>query len=357
MLRVFSSFLLLLLLAAPAGAAVELALGGRSPVTIDEVYHRDGVAYLPVDDVLPVLKLSGKWDSVAHLYRIKTSYGTAIISPGSQFLRLGERYVPLEHSPRFIDGRLRIPEEFLTVHLPNLVDQSIYYRNLHPQAIEVASEENPLDRLFAFLLRKKQPESGPALRALAIDPGHGGQDPGSLGIGGAKEKDVALGVARHLEKQVKMNLGIPVYLSRDSDYALTPQQRLEPAMKPDVDALVQLHAQASLDHRPHGINLVIRPAEEFENGSLPGEEGDSMRLARRLRDAFQQAGLEIGGIYQAPLLPLGRGNLPTVLVELGYLTNDADLNLLTSPEGQARLALALFEGLKHFADEQKEKNQ
>ena len=77
----------------------------------------------------------------------------------------------------------------------------------------MAEEESPLDRLFAFLLRKQQPENGPRLRAIALDPGHGGEDPGALGAGGSKEKTAVLEVARRLEKKLKMQLGIPIYLS------------------------------------------------------------------------------------------------------------------------------------------------
>jgi N-acetylmuramoyl-L-alanine amidase len=65
-------------------------------------------------------------------------------------------------------------------------------------------------------------------------------------------------------------------------------------------------------------------------------------------------GLPVPKIVPAPLLPLGRGNLPTVLVEMGYLTNTADVAILTQPEARNRLVLALYDGLKTFADEQKE---
>ncbi|BCR05586.1 hypothetical protein DESUT3_26550 [Desulfuromonas versatilis] len=357
MLRSFWVSLLLLLLASPAAAVVELALGNQAPVTINEVYMRDGVAFLPVDEVLAALQLSGKWDSVDHVYTIKTPFGNARISPGSNYLRLTERFIPLEHPPRFIDGRLRISEDFLTVHFPNLLTQSVYYRNLNPQTETLVEEQTPLDQLFALLLRKKGAGTAAPLRAVAIDPGHGGQETGALGIGAVKEKDIALGVAKRLEKLLKMNMGIPVYLSRDGDYSLSTQQRLEAAAKTDVDALIQLHAQAALSGQPQGINLVIRPQEEFAGQTVPGAQGDSMRLARRLRDAFNGQGLEVAGIYQAPLLPLGRGNLPTVLVEMGYLTNAADQALLSSPEGQERLAAALFQGVRNFAEELKETAQ
>jgi N-acetylmuramoyl-L-alanine amidase len=79
-----------------------------------------------------------------------------------------------------------------------------------------------------------------------------------------------------------------------------------------------------------------------------------MRLARFLADACKDSGLEVAGIAEAPLLPLGRGNLPSVLAELGYLSNPSDQALLQDPDGQERLATALYNGLKNFADERKE---
>ncbi len=353
----FRILLFLLVLLAPVAAAearVELSLPGQSPTTIDEVYLRDGIAYLAVDDLLAPLGLTGHWDSVEHVYRVRSAAGSGVISPGSHYLRLGERFLPVAHPPRFIDGRLRLAEDFVTGQLTALLGEPLFYRNLDPQKETVAKEENPLDRLFAFLLRKEQPASGPALRGVALDPGHGGEDVGAIGPGGRKEKTLCLEVARRLEKQLKMHLGIPIYLSRDGDYTLTPQQRFEPAGRPDADVLIQLHAQASLSPAAHGVTLFVRPQEETAQGALPPGDGDSLRLARFLAAALRSSGLEVAGIVQAPLLPLGRGNLPTVLVELGYLSNAGDLALLRETAGQERLAGALFTGLKNFADAHKE---
>lgn len=335
---------------AVAQARVELFLPGHPAATIDEVYLHEGVAYLAVDEVLAALGLSGQWDSVEHTYRITSPAGTAVISPGSHYLRLGERFVPLAHPPRFIDGRLRIAENFIKGQLPLLVGEAIYYRNLDPQKETEVAEQSPLDRLFAFLVSKERPVNGPVLRAIAIDPGHGGEDAGAIGPAGSKEKAVTLEIAKQLEKQLKMHMGIPIYLSRDGDYSLSQAQRVEPAARPDVDVLVQLHAQASFSPVPRGVTLIVRPQEETAQGTLLSGEGGSIRLARVLAAALRNSGFEVAGIRQAPLLPLGRGNLPTVLVELGYLTNTGDRELLRTPSGQEKLAGALFAGLKNYAD-------
>jgi N-acetylmuramoyl-L-alanine amidase len=79
-----------------------------------------------------------------------------------------------------------------------------------------------------------------------------------------------------------------------------------------------------------------------------------MRLARHLAASLKRAGIKVNGIERAPLLPLGRGDLPSVLVELGYLSNPSDLAFLRDDGSREKLAEALFLGLQQFADENRE---
>jgi N-acetylmuramoyl-L-alanine amidase len=348
MLR-FIVFGLFVLGAFPAWADVELALGRNTPTRISEVYHRDNQVYLAVDDILPALKMSGYWDSVAHVYRFKTPLGRAIISPGSKYLRLGESFIPLSPSPRFIDGRLRVTQEFITVQLASLLEQPVYYRNLNPPTLRDAEENDTLDGLFAFLLRNRKVESARELRAIAIDPGHGGSDVGALGLNGSREKDVSLSIALQLRKKIKMEWGIPVHLSRDNDYLLTPQEHMKPAQQEDVNAFLILHAQSSFSPEPSGAVFFVRPQDEGEDTEQDGEASQSMQLANSLLEAFVEAQLPVAGIRQAPILPLGRGDLPTVLVEMGYLSHVDDHQRLTEEEGQKLFVSALYSGLEKFA--------
>lgn len=329
----------------PAVASIEVALQGEPPVVIDEIYHRDGLVYIPIDDLLPAIGLDGAWDAVDHVYRIKSARGTAIISPGSRFLRIGEQFIPLQEKPRFIDNRLRVTETFVLKHLSSLTADQLLYRNLDPDTPRTSESDSALDRLFSFMLKKKKSANDAVLRAVAIDAGHGGHDPGSIGLGGLKEKDVTLSVAQNLKKIVKMNLGIPVYLSRDADYGLSLEEHLKPATEPDVDALLLLHVQASVDSGPSGIYLYIRNDEDSEG------DAESLRLANALADALRDEGLNIQAVVEAPLLTLGRGDLPTVLIEMGYLSNPDEVLLLGEESGQIRLATGLFNGLKVFGKE------
>ena len=150
-----------------------------------------------------------------------------------------------------------------------------------------------------------------------------------------------------------MRLGTPVYLTRDGDYALSAEQRLAAAARPDVDALILLHAQGALTPEPRGVTLFVRAQEEGEQGEVIRGEGGSMRLARHLAESLRTGGVEVVGIQRISSPLLGRGDLPTVLVELGFLSNPEDRLLLTDPSGQDGLAEALYAGLKNFAEQER----
>ncbi len=330
-----------------ASAAVELGLQGRQAQLINDVYHQDNVPYLAIDDVLPALGMSGYWDSVDHLYKMRTPRGRATFFPEGQYLKVGEKFYPFQHRPRFIDERLRVPEDFILEQLADLLPTPIYYRNLNPLSAP-DSGDGVLDKLFAFLLQKKKSASEPTLRAVAIDPAHGGEDTGTIGVSGIKEKNVVLEVAATLQKQLKMQLGIPVYLSRDEDYALNLQQHLASARHDDVDAFLLLHAQSSFSPAAHGIHLYVRPAKD-ELSENEDFSNSSIMLALQLSSALRDAGFDVVEVAHAPLVPLMRGNLPTVLIELGYLSNLGDQTMLNSPAGQQRLAAALYAGLREFS--------
>jgi len=359
-MRSLSIFLFLIILTSPLLAAVDIAPRGKSPVRLTDVYQQGGVPYVAVEDAINAVGLSGHWNSIKHVFRIRTKRGWAEISPASSYLKLGAEYYPLQEKPRFIDGRLRVNDNFVLNQLSLLAGTPIYFRNLDPDQDTVATEEpSGLEQLFAFLLNKKVERSGPLIRAVAIDPGHGGLDTGVIAETGFKEKEVNLRVAEKLAKQIKMKLGIPIYLSRDGDYELTLEQRLLPASKEDVDIWLLLHAQASLSATPRGVNLFIRPDQGHQSprGEEAAEqvENVSLQLADQLALSLRKAQIQVNGIYPSPLLSLGRGGLPTVQVELGYLSHPEELNNLQDGDYQDRLAQALYQGVREYARLKKEK--
>lgn len=352
--------------ATPAVAAIELRRADAPPVVIQDVYQRDGVAFVAIDEVLAVLGLSGQWDNVAHVYRITTPRGVAIISPGSHYLRYGERSARFEQKPRFIDGKLRVSEPFLVEQFTPLLDLPLQVRNLNPVA--APPPQSPLDELFSLLLLQRPKAAVDSQWVVAIDPGHGGQDAGAIGKDGVTEQAINLAVAGNLQKLLKMRRGAPVVMTRDADYAVSPAQRLEAVAGGQGDVLLSLHAQASFSPAAQGVMLFIAPDTAAANvaatpaeGSSPPAVNASRQLAEALYAALAAAGYRVAPIQERSLLPLGQGNLPRVLVEMGYLTNAGDLARLRDPAQQQMLAQALFNGLdtfqKKFQDLQEPANE
>ena len=337
----------------PVVAAVEVALRGQDPVLIEDVYRQQGLSYVAIEDLLKVVGLSGYWDSVAHTYRIRTNRGWVIVTPASSYMRLGDTFYPLQDKPVFIDGRLRVSESFIQSQLAQLTGQPVFFRNLNPDAQTVAEEEGGgLEQFFGRLFRRAERTRGPAIRAVAIDPGHGGLDPGVIAPDGFNEKLLTYEVADRLARTLRMRLGIPVYLSRSGDYDINLEQRLESASRDDVDLWILVHAQASFADHISGIDLFVREDEEPYNPT-----SGSLVLAEQLSRSMQTSELKVGGIYPSSRLSLGRGDLPTVQVEIGYLSNSEELRLLREEEYQNRLVQAIFEGIQNYIALSRESSQ
>ncbi len=345
-LQLSSLLLVLLTFAPPAGALVEIGRPGAVPLVIEDVYLREGTAFISIEDALNALGLQGEWDSVAHVYTISTPHGRALISPGSQFLKLGDNFTPIIHRPRFIDSKLRVSEDFVLRQLAPLLTEPIYYRNSNPP--EPDESEDPLDQLFAFLLRKKAPVADGSKWVVAIDPGHGGEDSGALGLNGSKEKAVTLAIGQRLEKLLKMHQDAPLIMTRDGDYALDVERRLELVAEGQADVLLSLHAQAFASAESSGVNIYIQMQTERDVPDGMLADNSSLKLAEILQDKLKLNGFDVHGIKELPLYPLGRGDLPRVLVEMGSLSNAIDLATLQDPVRQQDFARALIDGLQAF---------
>src|SRR5690606_34199169 len=136
-----------------------------------------------------------------------------------------------------------------------------------------------------------QPRPQPALPAeparplvIAIDAGHGGQDPGAIGKGGRREKDVTLAIARELARQVDATPGLQAYLTRDSDVFIPLYQRARLAREAGADIFVSVHADAAENRSADGSSVYVLSLK-----------GASSQRARWLADKENAADL-IGGI-------------------------------------------------------------
>jgi N-acetylmuramoyl-L-alanine amidase len=121
--------------------------------------------------------------------------------------------------------------------------------------------------------------------------------------------------------------------------------------------LILLHAQSSFSPEAKGINIYIRPERDFNQSKEGDDDIGSRLLADYLADMLKRAGFTVKGIRTVQLLPLGRGDLPTVLIELGYLSNPEEKARLIDPGYQKNLANVLYNAVQEFSDSQKERIQ
>ncbi len=220
--------------------------------------------------------------------------------------------------------------------------------------------------------------SGPTrLRMVAIDPGHGGGEVGAEGKGGLFEKDLVLSIARRLRELLQERLGLQVILTRDGDRDLALDERTALANNYKADLFISIHADASpiRDATGSSVYFLSYSSADAEGavtsargpGSASGDSLDfilwdmaqashlsqSSRLAEIFQDELQQAtGTEKGnrGIKQNTFRVLKGATMPAVLVEVGFISNPKEEELLKTREHQESLAEALYRGVVRFKD-------
>jgi N-acetylmuramoyl-L-alanine amidase len=217
-----------------------------------------------------------------------------------------------------------------------------------------------------------------AIRTIAIDPGHGGDDEGAKGANGAKEKDLALAIARRLKGTIEARLGIRVLLTRDDDRNVPMDDRTAVANNNKADLFVSLHANTSMRTTTAGAAIFYAAFDKdatqaagtghaervpaFGGGlrdieMVPWDLAQIRHLDRSssFADLLQQLlkdriPMAARPTDRAPLRVLESANMPAVLVELGYLSNPEQEKLVTGDAFQSTFVQAFYEAVVRFRD-------
>lgn len=173
---------------------------------------------------------------------------------------------------------------------------------------------------------------------LIVDPGHGGRDPGALGVGPMAEKRVNLAIAGELTRQLKAR-GARVFATRSTDHFVSLDARAALADRIRCDLFVSIHSDAAPRGNVTGATVYI----------ARNARGASVRAAQRIVAALERAGIQCRGIRRAGFRVLVGHSRPAVLIECGYLTNGAEARRLSTSTYQRKLATAIAEGITdHF---------
>lgn len=218
---------------------------------------------------------------------------------------------------------------------------------------------------------------------VAIDAGHGGEDPGARGYRGTKEKKVVLEIARKLEALIKKEQGMRPVMIRDGDYYISLRGRIEKARKHRADLFISIHADAFHNPRAKGSSVYTLSqrgstseaarwlAESENNADLIGGvslDGKDDLLASVLLDLSQTASLEasldvadnildglkgVGHVHKrrvqaANFMVLKSPDIPSVLVETAFISNPKEERKLRDKNHQQRIANAMMRGVRQY---------
>ena len=247
-----------------------------------------------------------------------------------------------------------------------------------PPVVAPAMNEKPADKTDRFAV-------------VALDPGHGGEDPGAIGPNGTREKDVVLQIAQLLQERINKtvlktkrgDLPLRAFLTRDADFFLPLHVRVQKAQKVQADLFISLHADAFFTPQARGASVfalsqgaassaAARWMANKENGadaigglnikvqdqhvqralldmSTTAQINDSLKLGNEMLGQIRRVGkLHKPQVEQAGFAVLKAPDIPSLLVETAFISNPEEEALLINPAYQNQLADALMRGIENY---------
>ncbi len=230
---------------------------------------------------------------------------------------------------------------------------------------------------------KPRPDKTDRLVIVALDPGHGGEDPGAIGPNGTREKDVVLQIALRLRDRINQQPNMRAFLTRDGDFFVPLHVRVQKARRVQADLFISLHADAFFTPRPQGASVfalsekgatssAARWMADKENSadlvggvnarakddqvqkalldmSTTAQINDSLKLGSAMLGEIGNIGkLHKPRVEQAGFAVLKAPDIPSVLVETAFISNPDEERRLKSDEYQIALSDALMRGISRY---------
>ena len=246
---------------------------------------------------------------------------------------------------------------------------------------EIVGAEDKIRKRTVLLAGKSNPAPNLGVRKIVLDPGHGGKDPGAIGIGGIAEKDIVLGVAKKLAKKLKEEMGVQVVLTRTDDRFIPLEERTAIANAEEADLFVSLHMNASPNAEAKGLETYyldnttdeasLRLAARENSTSRKNVSDlqfilsdltqnmkleDSITLAHRLHQSLVDSmskrlnDVKDLGVKKALFYVLVGARMPSVLVEMFFITNKTEGSAMSQESYQNTVVDALYDGIVKYKE-------
>lgn len=261
-------------------------------------------------------------------------------------------------------------------------------RSEQEKKVEIASVERKPDEL-PLAIKPASPTAngsetltralGLKVTRIVIDPGHGGRDTGAIGPDGLEEKNVALDIGLRLRRLLETQTDDRVFMTRDTDVFIPLEERTAIANADHADLFISIHCNANRDHHVRGIatyylNFTTNPqalkVAARENATsqysvfqlkslikkiaLNNKIQESEQLAGNVQSILWRRmhrishGVQNRGVRKAPFVVLIGANMPSVLVETGFITNPHTEHLLSEPSYREQIAKGIFHGIEDY---------
>ncbi len=352
--------------AAPRGEIVEEVSGG-TPVSVTGYLRDRGYECT--------------WDSAGRVLSCVGDGDTLRMSSVSGFCTIGDSMLQLPQMPVLRDNDLLLPTAALSAVVPAVgVDTSTQRAAATADSVPAESDSMapPPDRSVS---------AGDEIRSVVIDAGHGGKDPGAIGPGGTKEKDIVLPIALALRDQLRERSDITVYMTRTTDTFVELRDRTQLAVDKDADLFISIHANSigggkrkrdqvkgykvfflsqakneedrrvamlensvvQFEKRPRGNNFLQNLLLDLTANEYLLESQDlSIMIAESFAESLKSIRKIHTGVGQGPFWVLYGATMPAVLVETGFISNSREEKLLTEKKTQQRLAEAICTAILTF---------
>jgi N-acetylmuramoyl-L-alanine amidase len=218
------------------------------------------------------------------------------------------------------------------------------------------------------------------IKTIVIDPGHGGKDPGAIGRGGLEEKDITFKLSKMLKKELQGNLDSKIILTRTKDVYIPLDERTAIANMKEADLFVSIHVNASVNRKATGVEtyyldyahdkeaMMVASRENFasteEMGDVlqfilkdlerSGNRIESSGLATHVQESLSSTlrkkyrGIKSNGVKGAPFYVLVNSNMPSILVEVSFISNPRDEKRLRDEKYLQEIARGISKGILRF---------
>lgn len=329
-------------------------------------YQIENIPYVPLTSVITAYGLDYNWDSIAKKLTLYHGNKEAVLCVGSGVALVNGMPESLNGPIRMHRSVIILPKDFASTSLAKLFIEK--YKVTKPE-IRVAIP----------------PPGVYTIKKIVIDPGHGGKDPGAIGQFGLVEKDITLDIARRLKRYLE-NSDTKVILTRDDDRFISLWERANIANREDADFFISIHANAFRSKQIKGFEVYYlseaiddnaRAVAAAENASLRYEKSsfgnrkpssvleatlwdieytenrqESIELAERIAGrTYEKLDTKNRGVKAARFYVLKGAKMPSVLIEVGFISNRQEARKLISSEYREASAKAIASGIMGYKKE------